>query len=121
MDWRTLEARLDGIQIKAWGEGIRLSFLKGGALDVDRPTAEIRAILHTDSDLSNALQQGLKYRTRLSAGRAELIIDRATYAGPPIRSGDRVRANDREGQPWYEVAAVSDLHSNLLVLTLNNV
>jgi hypothetical protein len=36
------------------------------------------------------------------------------------QAGDKVRANDRDGKPWFEVAAVSDRYSNLIVLKLGH-
>jgi hypothetical protein len=119
MDWRILEAKVDGAVARVFGESVRLSFLKGGAVDPDRAVTNISAILHTGGDDSNNPGVGDNFRTRLSAGQAELFIDRATYAGPTPRVQDRVRANDRDGMPWFEVSAVSDRYTNLLVLSLN--
>jgi len=115
-NWRDLEGKVDRIMARAFGEKVRLSFLKNGTVDPDRPTVDIVAILHAGGDDSYAAGTGM--RTRLSAGKAELVIDRSTYAGSMPRNGDKVRANDREGQPWFQVAAVSDRYSNLLVLSL---
>jgi hypothetical protein len=115
-DWRALEARVDRKMAATFGESVRLSFLKNGDTDPDRPMIEITAILHTGGDDSFAAGTG--YRTRLSAGQAELIIDRSSYAGSMPRPQDKVRANDRAGMPWFEVSAVSDRYSNLLVLSL---
>ena len=119
VDWRKLEAKVDAIHAKTWGETVRLSFMNGAALDPERALTDIRAILHTGGDDSKSVQDGLKYRTRLSAGQAELVIGRDEYSGPMPRVGDRVRATDRAGAPWFEVAGVSDRYSNLIVLSLN--
>lgn len=117
MDWRKLEARVDAVTAKAWGEAVRLSFMDGAAPDPERALTDIRAILHTGGDDSHS--PGTSYRTRLSAGQAELVISRDEYTGPMPRVGDRVRATDRAGAPWFEVAGVSDRYSNLIVLSLN--
>ena len=119
VDWRKLEAKVDAVHTKTWGEEVRLSFMDGAALDPERALTDIRAILHTGGDDSKSVQDGLKYRTRLSAGQAELLISRDEYSGPMPRVGDRVRATDRAGAPWFGVAAVSDRYSNLIVLSLN--
>lgn len=119
MDWRTLEANVDAAMARTWGESVRLSFMDKGAPDPARALTNITAVLHTGGDDSNNPGTGETHRTRLSAGEAELFIDRATYGGPMPRTGDRVRANDRIGAPWFEVRAVSDRYSNLLVLSLN--
>lgn len=120
--WRNLEARVDQKISRAFGEPVRLSFLKNGTVDPARPQIEIAAVLHVGGDDSKPLTEGSdRFRSRLLAGQAELFIDRSTYAGPMPRQGDRVRANDRAGQPWFEVAGVSDRYSNLIVLSLGEV
>lgn len=121
-NWRNLEAAVDQKIGRAFGEEVRLSFLKDGEVDPARPAIEVVAVLHTGGDDSKPLGNGNdRFRSRLSLGQAELFIDRSTYAGPMPRKGDKVRANDRAGKPWFEVAAVSDRYSNLLVLTLGEV
>lgn len=116
-NWREREARIDGVIAREYGETVRLSFLKNGTVDPARPMTETRAILHSGGD--DSFSAGTGMRTRLSAGQAELIIDRSTYQGPAPRSGDRVRANDRAGLPWFNINNVSDRYSNILVLSLS--
>lgn len=115
-NWRALEAKIDRRICNSFGETVRLAFLKNGMVDPDRPAVEVDAILHAGGDDSYAPGSG--FRVRLSAGKAELVLNRSTYAGPMPRVGDKVRALDRAGQPWFEVASVSDRYSNLLVLSL---
>ena len=119
--WRNLEAAVDRKIGRAFGESVRLSFLKDGAVDPERPMTEVVAVLHTGGDDSIPIGPGGSYRSRISAGQAEVLIDRSTYTGSMPRQGDKVRANDRPGKPWFEVAAVSDRYSNLIVLTLGEV
>jgi hypothetical protein len=114
--WRELEAKVDARMARTFGERVRLSFFASGVVDPTRPAIEITAILHCGGDDSFAAGTG--YRTRLSAGKAELVIDRSTYTGPTIKTKDKVRALDRAGQPWFEISTVSDKYSNLLVLSL---
>lgn len=121
MDWRALEARVDGTMRRAFGENVRLSFLKGSVEDPARPAVEVRAILHVGGDDSVESGPGDYYRTRMAIGKAELFLDRATYTGPLPRKGDKVRALEREGRPWFEAATVSDRHSNLIVVSLGEV
>jgi hypothetical protein len=122
VSWRNLEATVDQKIGRAFGESVRLSFLKDGIVDTARPAIDIVAVLHTGGDDSKPLTDGSdRYRSRLSAGQAELFIDRSTYTGPMPRTGDRVRASDLPGKPWFEVAGVSDRYSNLLVLSLGEV
>lgn len=120
-NWRNLEAAVDQKIGLAFGESVRLSFLKNEIVDPARPAIEINAVLHVGGDDAKPAGMGGDWRSRLSLGQAELFIDRSTYAGPAPRSGDKVRANDRAGQPWFEIADVSDRYSNLIVLTLGEV
>jgi len=120
--WRNLEAAVDQKIGRTFGESVRLSFLKDGVVDPDRAMVDIAATLATGGDDSATIGDGMsRYRSRLSLGQAELFIDRSTYAGPMPRTGDKVRANDRAGKPWFEVSAVSDRYSNLIVLSLGEV
>lgn len=115
MDWRELEAAVDETVADHFGEQVRLSFLKNGSADPARPQWTGRAILHAGGDDSYAA--GGTYRTRLNAGQAELVLDRS-YEGPALVANDIVRAIDRDGQPRWEVASISDRYSNLLVASL---
>jgi len=115
MNWRALEARVDKTLADAFGEDVRLSFLKNGAVDPDRPAIEVRAILCVGPNEAPAIA-GMNMR--VAAGQGALFLDRATYAGPSPKSGDKVRATDRAGTPWFEVANINDRETNLLVLAL---
>lgn len=117
MDWRSLEARVDSSMRAAYGETVRLTFMKNGTTDPTRPQWLGRAILHTGGDDSHAVGDGM--RTRLSAGQAELFLDRGTYDGPMPIGQDVVRAMDRDGLPRWEVSGVSDRYSSLIVVSLN--
>lgn len=116
MDWRDLERGVDDIMRRSFGEQVRLSFMANGDVDPARPMLEIRAILAVAGDRTVTLA-GMQIP--VSAEPAQLFIDRNTYSGPAPKAGDHVRANDRTGQPWFEVRSVSDRYSNLLVLSLN--
>lgn len=123
VNWREREAAVDRLIFRPAhaGESVRLSFLKSGAVDPDRPAIDIVAVLAAGGDDSKPVSDGDRFRSRLSLGQAELFIDGSSYSGPRPRKGDRVRANDRAGRPWFEVAAVSDRYSNLIVLSLGEI
>lgn len=118
MPWRNLERAVDKTMRRTFGETVRLSFMKGATSDPARPQWTGRAILHTGGDDSIGIADGSKYRTRLSAGQAELFLTRDEYNGPAPLVGDRVRGMDRDGAPLWEVRGVSDRYSNLWVLSL---
>lgn len=120
-NWQKLEAMVDQKMARSYGESVRLSFLKGQVADPDRQMIEINGLLHVGGDDSRAPGPTGTYRSRLSLGEAELFLDRSTYTGPDPKVGDKVRANDRAGKPWFEVAAVSDRYSNLIVVKLGQI
>jgi hypothetical protein len=108
------------INDKAFAETVRLSFLKNGVVDPDRPMREIDAILRVGGGKETSVGGGLNtaWRTRIVAQRAELHIDRTRYPDLVFRTNDAVRANARPGQPWFEVAAVDDRGDGRLVIQL---
>lgn len=101
-------------------ELVKLSFLKEGEPDAARPAVEISAVLRVGGGKESSMAPGTSraWRSKLAAGKAELHIDRSTYAGPALQSGDRVKALSRRGQPWFEVLRVDDRGDTRLVLEL---
>lgn len=120
VNWRKLEAMVDQKIGQSYGESVRLSFMKGQVADPAKPMIDIGAVLHVGGDDSRAPGPTGTYRSRLSLGEAELFLDRSTYSGPVPKEGDKIRANDRDGKPWFEVASVSDRYSNLIVIKLGH-
>ncbi|TCR07261.1 hypothetical protein EDF70_1011234 [Neorhizobium sp. JUb45] len=116
VNWRALEAGVDRKMASTFGEEVRLAFKNSGVADTGRPDIDIRGILYTAGTIPASLGPG--FTTMVSAGQGVLVIDRSTYAGPDIFQKDKVRATERAGQPWWEVADVTTRHSNLIVLTL---
>ncbi|TFF20815.1 hypothetical protein E3C22_18175 [Jiella endophytica] len=103
-----------------WNEALRLFPLKDGRVDLERPQHPFAgAVRHGTEKASNASGGGAEaWATRVSASEAEARITRATYTGPQIREGDKIRCMDRTGQPFYEVAAVNDRDAGDLILRL---
>ncbi|OYX11246.1 MAG: hypothetical protein B7Z15_12175 [Rhizobiales bacterium 32-66-8] len=118
MDWRVLEAAVDRTTAGAFGETVRISFLHGGAVDPARAAVVTRAVLHVIGGDPVRTGPGDTFRSHVATHTAELLLDRSSYTGPiPVR-GDKVRAVDRAGQPWFEVASVSDRFTNLIAVSL---
>ncbi|MBN7778929.1 hypothetical protein JYP49_21925, partial [Nitratireductor aquimarinus] len=61
------------------------------------------------------------WRTRISAQRGELHVDRIAYPDLVVNVGDRVQAAERSGKPWFEVLGVDDRHMTRLVVQLGEV
>lgn len=119
MDWRALEAAGDAIVVRAFSEPVRLSFLKNGTIDPDRPAQNIEAVVH-HPNAEGSVSLGGGMITMLSASGAALVIERAAYPGIILEAKDRVRASNATGVlVWYEVKSVSDRFSSILVAELN--
>lgn len=106
-----------------FAEPVRLSFMKGGAVDPNRPMVEIEAILRVGGGKETSVAGGRNsaWRSRITAQRAELHIDRAKYPTLVARQHDKVKALARPGEPWFEVLAVDDRGETRLVLQLGEV
>lgn len=108
---------------RRFAEPVYVSFLDRGKVDPDRPALTVEGILRVgggkQSRASNS--SGESWRTQIAAGRAELHLDRAAYAGPGFQPGDRLRAISRASQPWFEVLGVEDRGESRLVLELGEV
>lgn len=104
-----------------WDETLRLSPMLKGKPDPSRPQYAFSAsVRQGDEWASNASGGGAKdWSAKIASGSAKAFISRATYAGPVISVGDRVRRMDRSGTPPYEVAVVNDRDEGDIVLTLN--
>lgn len=104
-----------------FAEPVLLKFNKGGTSDPSRPSIEIEAILRVgdgkESSASGNTTSAV-WRTRITAGRSELHIDRAKYPDLKFDDGDEVRALSRIGEPWFEVLGVDDRGMTRLVLQL---
>lgn len=121
MDWRALEAAVDRTITGAFGETVRISFLQGGVVDPARSAVTVRARLHVGGDKATESGPGDYFRSHLAIGKAELQLDRTTYTGPRPVQGDKVRADDRAGQPWFQVESVSDRFTNIIKVSLGEI
>lgn len=104
-------------------EPVRLSFMKGGQVDPGRALVEIEAILRVAGDTSAVTLKGSSgggWAPIIEAGQGELHVNCATYTGPQLRNGDKVKALSRPGEPWFEVASVDDRTQGRLIAKLNN-
>ena len=93
-----------------FSEPVRLLFLSKGKADPNRQPIEIMAILRTKSERVSSVtgQSSDRWQAKIAAGHGFLAIDRTTYGGPDIRSGDKVCALSRSGQPVFEIQTTDD-------------
>lgn len=108
---------------RTFAEPVRLSFFKAGVVDTTRPSVEIEAVLRVGEGKSTIVSGGQSggWRSRIVADKAQLHINRTTYAGPLPKAGDKVKALSRLGEPWFEVVDVDDRSHTRLVLNLNEI
>jgi hypothetical protein len=104
-----------------FAEPVRISFMSAGRVDTTRPTVLLEAVLRGGEGKATnvAVSASSSWRSRIVAGKAELHIDRARYAGPQPQPGDKVRALSRHGEPVWEVSGIDDRSYTRLVLQLN--
>lgn len=108
------------ISDKYHAEPIGLVFLKDGKQDPDREDFEISAILRVKNTTNSNMDggQSKSWKTRHVADKSSLNINRATYEGPALRKGDKIRALSRPGEPFFEVLNTNDRNHARLVLEL---
>ena len=119
--FHTLRDRVVASVDNVFAEPVLLKFNKGGKADSDRPVIEIEAVLRVGGGKETAASGNridAAWRTRITAQRAELHIDRTKYPQITARPGDEARALSRPGEPWFEVLAVDDRSMSRLVLQL---
>jgi hypothetical protein len=104
-----------------FAEPVRLFFQKNGVADPSRTNVDIEAVLRVGEGKSSSVAGGNSagWRSRIVADKAQLHINRATYVGPQPKSGDKVKAISRHGEPFFEVVDVDDRSHTRLVLNLN--
>jgi hypothetical protein len=104
-----------------FAEPALLKFNLSGKTDPARPSIEIEAVLRVGGGKETAASGNridAAWRTRITAQRAELHIDRTKYPDIKVVTGDEVSALSRPGEPWFEVLAVDDRGESRLVLQL---
>jgi len=118
-NWQALTARATRTADRLFGEPVRLSFFKGGREDPDRPKMDLRAQLHLpgESDVVPS-RSNSSFTTHLVGGTGQMIIQKAFFVGE-LRQGDRVRADARDGQPWFEILAVDGHCSGQIVAQIS--
>lgn len=102
-----------------FAEPLRIAFLVKGRDDPARPDIEITAPLVVGAGkIDSAAGRVQSWGSRIASGKAQVHITRADYQGPVIRKGDKVRALDRRGMPWWEVNQVDDRDAVRIILHL---
>ena len=94
-------------------------FLNKGKADSTRVNGTLRGILVVGTGAQDSAAGRVQsWGSRIASGKAQLHIARATYTGPAFQEGDKVRAINRPGRPFFEVSHVDDRDATRLVLHL---
>lgn len=103
-----------------FAEPVRLSPMKNGQTDPDRPQITIEGVLRTGASKGGSMEggQGRGWRSRLQAGTAELHVDRAVFPDLSAKKGDALRAVSRAGEPAFEVLSIDDRNHSRYIIAL---
>lgn len=102
-------------------ETVRLSPMKDGVSDPDRPQGNLNGVLRTAEQAAVRFASGRGEVARsvgvaVAAGGALLALDPVAYADIDLVQGDKVRATSRPGKPLFEVDHVDpDTHHRVMV------
>ena len=99
------------------GETLRIVPLDGGRADATRTPREVISPLRVGVEENDGVSGKSKsWGSRIASGKARAHISRTEYPDLLVRQGDRLRAVERAGQPWFEVDAVGDRdHARIIV------
>lgn len=103
-----------------FAEPVELFFLANKKSDPDRPNCDIEAVVRVSggkASMPGDARSGDR-NVRFAAQSGTAHINRATYDGPEIRKGDKLRAMSRTGEPWFEVLRVDDRNHSRIVLEI---
>lgn len=118
VNWRTLEAKADQTIGATFGEEVRHLPQKNGTADPGRPVTNLRGVLHTPSP-EGTINISAGVVTNMAASEAALVVQRAEYPTITFKKLDLIRGNDLPGTPLWEVKAVNDRYTSIVVLSLN--
>lgn len=96
--------------------------VSGTTADPERDKSDVSAPLRTggvDNDGVGGASQS--WGARISSGKAKLHISRVAYPDIVVRRGDRFRALDRAGQPWFAVDNLDDRNHSRIIVELDEI
>lgn len=106
---------------RVMAEDVALYFMRNGVTDPDRDNTTIRGVLRVGTGDNAIDTRSRNWAQRIAAGKAQLHIDRVAYPALTIRKGDRIRAVERFGKPFFEVLRADDRAHGRLVLELGEI
>lgn len=106
---------------RVMAEDIALYFMRNGVTDPDRDNLTIRAVLRVGAGDNATDTRSRNWAQRIAAGKAQLHIDQAIHTDLTVHKGDRIRAVERVGRPFFEVLRADDRAHGRLVLELGEI
>ena len=104
------------------GETMRHYPLKDGKADGTRSQADLIGPLRTgNADEKNVAGTSASWGSRITAGKAQAHFSRGANPELVLRDGDKLRALDRAGQPWFLVNSVDDRNHGRLIVELDEI
>lgn len=93
-----------------WGEQLLLCCMKNNIVDNGRKEVEIRGILRVSDESSQKADGGKSnsWHVGFAGTSSVLFINRAAWPDIIIKKGDKIRAFERHGSPWFIVISVND-------------
>ena len=121
-NYAAIRDRVLGSVDRVMAEKVELFFHKNGAVDPARDKTEATAVLRTGHSAANNMTGGKnrQWKSKVAATGGTLGINRSVYTGPLPVKGDRIRAVERLGKPFFEVLFVDDRSHTRLVLILGD-
>ncbi|WP_068318905.1 hypothetical protein [Polycladidibacter hongkongensis] len=95
---------------RRWGELVELKFLSEGRADGTRQNQTVLAVIKEAGSKRTSATGGRsdKWQGRIQKTPMQAYIAKSLYLeGPLIFKGDKLRAVEREGKPFFEVAAAN--------------
>ncbi|WP_375261851.1 hypothetical protein [Palleronia sp.] len=109
---------VDGVM----AETLRHYPLNKGEADATRTRTDLQGVLRTgNADEKNVAGTSTSWGSRIVSGKARAHFSRVAYPELAIRDGDKLRAMDRAGQPWFSVSSIDDRNHGRLIAELNEI
>ena len=106
---------------RALAEPVTIWPFNDGSADTTRNKVDVEGVLRVNGgQVSNAAGgYSGSWRSRISAGTAQMHIDRAQYPDLLVKKGDKLKAMSRHGQPLFLVERIDDRGLSRLVVELS--
>lgn len=104
------------------GETLHVLPINAGKIDPARTARDVISPLRVGVEENDGVSGKSKsWGARIASGKARAHISREKYPDLVLRQGDRLRAVERAGRPWFEVDSVGDRDHSRLIVELDEV